>query len=233
MMYKVLAGFYDALVKDDDATKLWVDFIKKYLHKKEVLELACGSGEITIALAYEGYEITATDLSKDMIKTAEMKAGSDKVKWNVMDMRNITFDKQFDGILCLCDSFNYLLNDEDVKNTITQVYKCLKEDGVFIMDMHSLDRIEEFKNEFFEDGMINGCGYQWTINTYEDKIYQNFAFYDHDGNATLEQHIQRVYDPTFIQNQLQLAGFEVKIYTDFVLEGIQHGEKYFYVCKKG
>ena len=49
MMYGTLAQFYDALVKDEEATQAWVSLIEEYVNGKEVLELACGSGEITIA----------------------------------------------------------------------------------------------------------------------------------------------------------------------------------------
>ena len=50
MMYQILARFYDALVQDEEATNAWVSFIQRHIQGKRVLELACGSGEITIAL---------------------------------------------------------------------------------------------------------------------------------------------------------------------------------------
>ena len=73
MMYEKLAEFYDALVKDEEATKAWVDLIESYLPKGKIMELACGSGEITIALAKDGYEVHASDLSADMITQAKAK----------------------------------------------------------------------------------------------------------------------------------------------------------------
>lgn len=232
MMYQKLAHFYDALVKDDESTKSWVDFIQHHIKGKRIMEVACGSGEITIALAKKGYQVDASDLSHEMIEEAKKKANSDKVHWKVMDMRNLKSETQYDGILCLCDSFNYILNLDEVKSMFQQVYESLYDDGIFIMDMHSKDRLEEFQEEFFEDGLIDGCGYQWTIDTIEDKIYQNFAFYDKDGKATLEQHIQRVYPPDLIKQLLQKCGFDVQLYTDFIHEGICEGEKYFYVARK-
>ena len=50
MMYGTLAHYYDALVKDEDASMAWVAFIEQHVKKGKVLELACGSGEITIAV---------------------------------------------------------------------------------------------------------------------------------------------------------------------------------------
>ena len=106
---------YDALVKDDEATACWVELIKAHIRGTELLELACGSGEITIALAQEGYHVDASDLSAAMIEEAKKKDGSEQVSWSVMDMCDLHTDKSYDGILCLCDSFNYLLKDEQVR----------------------------------------------------------------------------------------------------------------------
>lgn len=231
MMYETLAHFYDALVKDDEATKLWVSLIEQNVEGKDILELACGSGEITIALAKDGYHVTGTDLSEDMLVEAKKKNGSDKITWKAMDMCDITINQTFDGILCLCDSFNYLLHKEQVISMFQQVKKHLKAGGTFIMDMHSLDRLEEFSEEYNEAGRIDQHEYQWTIQTIDDSIYQNFAFYDEEGRITLEQHIQKVYDPLWIKEILLQMGFDVKIYTDFNQQGICEGEKIFYICK--
>ncbi|MFR5080272.1 MAG: methyltransferase domain-containing protein [[Clostridium] innocuum] len=74
MMYELLAHVYDALVKDDEATACWVELIKAHIRGTELLELACGSGEITIALAQEGYHVAASDLSAAMIEEARRSA---------------------------------------------------------------------------------------------------------------------------------------------------------------
>lgn len=233
MMYEKLAQFYDALVKDEEATKAWVDLIETYLPKGKIMELACGSGEITIALAKDGYEVHASDLSADMIQQAKAKQNSELVEWKVMDMCNFTDVDLYDGILCLCDSFNYVLKEKDVEKLLHGVYEHLKEEGILIVDMHSMDRLEEFKEEYNEAGRINGHEYQWTIQTIEDCIYQNFAFYDEDGRNVLEQHIQKVYKPEWVLEKLEKIGFQVEVFTDFIYPGICAGEKQFYICRKG
>lgn len=233
MMYEALAQYYDALVKDDEATRAWVELIEHYIPQGSILELAAGSGEITIALANDGYDMHASDLSDDMIQVAKKKAGSEKVDWFPMDMCDFQVDGVYDGILCLCDSFNYILKDEQIEQLLDDVYAHLKDDGYFIMDMHSMDRLEEFAQEYNETGRIeHDVEVQWTILSEEDRIYQNFAFYHPDGTVTLEQHIQRVYDPIHIKELLQNKGFETAVFTDFTIPGIEQGEKQFYICRK-
>lgn len=232
MMYELLAHVYDALVKDDEATACWVELIKAHIRGTELLELACGSGEITIALAQEGYHVDASDLSAAMIEEAKKKDGSEQVSWSVMDMCDLYTDKSYDGILCLCDSFNYLLKDEQVRALFQGAYRHLRDNGVFLVDMHSMDRLEEFAEEYNEAGHVKDLEYQWTIASEDDRIYQNFAFYDSEGRVTLEQHEQRVYEPAWILAELKNAGFQVEVYTDFTQAGICEGEKQFYICRK-
>lgn len=232
MMYHALANYYDALVKDEEATNAWVQLITSHIKKGEIMEVACGSGEITIALAKKGYQVFASDLSYDMIEMAKKKADSSLVSWKVMDMRVFDDTKQYQGILCLCDSFNYLLKDEEVLSFFQQAYDHLVDGGTFIVDMHTMDRLEEFEEEYHEAGKVLQKEYQWTIQTIDDCIYQNFMFYDEDGKGILEQHIQRVYPPHWILKVLTEIGFQVEVVTDFIYDGICEGEKQFYICKK-
>ena len=232
MMYHTLANYYDALVKDEEATNAWVQLITSHIEKGEIMEVACGSGEITIALAKKGYQVFASDLSYDMIEMAKKKADSSLVSWKVMDMRVFDDTKQYQGILCLCDSFNYLLKDEEVLSFFQQAYDHLVDGGTFIVDMHAMDRLEEFEEEYHEVGKVLQKEYQWTIQTIDDCIYQNFMFYDEDGKGILEQHIQRVYSPQWILKVLTEIGFQVEVVTDFIYDGICKGEKQFYICKK-
>lgn len=234
MIYNKLAEIYDGLVKDDEATKSYVKFLKTYLPEKgSFLELGCGSGEITNELAKSdnNYNILATDISEQMIDVAKNKTSLDNLHYEVKDMRKLDFDKTFDAIYCICDSINYLTNDEFFE-LLDKIYKMLKDHGVFIFDMHSLDRLEEFKEEFYEAGIVDGVDYTWSIISDHNDIIQNFIFYDDNCNRTYEHHIQHVFDPNRTITKLNQIGFKTQIYTDFDLIGICEGEKYFIIAKK-
>lgn len=230
-MYQKLAQFYDSLVKDDEATKDWADFIERHARFQKVIEYACGSGEITCELAKRGYEVEASDLSSEMIQQAKEKPFADQIRFSVRDMRTFV-PSQADCVICLCDSMNYLLEDEDFQGVLQNAYNNLTSLGTFIFDVHSLDRIEEFQEEFYEEGLIDGKGYEWSILAQDDYLVQNFVFFNENGRPDYEQHIQRVYDPLKIKEWCEQIGFQVEIYTDFIHEGIQEGEKYFYVARK-
>ncbi len=232
MIYQTLAPFYDLLVKDDEATQMWVDFTQKYANGTNILELACGSGEITIALAKLGYSMYGTDLSQEMIDEAQEKEGSELVQWEALDMVQLPMDKKYDSILCYCDSLNYVVQNQDVLTVFEKVYACLEDGGAFLFDIHSLDREVEFAEEYIEEGFLDDVAYQWTIRHEDHFLYHSFTFYDANGKLEQEQHVQKVHNPLWVKEQLERIGFIVSMYTDFDLEGIQEGEKIFYVAKK-
>lgn len=86
MIYNTLAKYYDALVRDEEATRAYVDWIVSFEPESPVLELACGSGEITHALSTLGYDMSALDLSARMIEKAKQKDPDKKISFTVQDM---------------------------------------------------------------------------------------------------------------------------------------------------
>ncbi len=231
MIYDKLATIYDGLVGDKQANAKYLAFINQHATYESVLELGCGSGEIAIALAKDDKYVEASDLSEAMLKAAVQKAGSDKVNFYQQDMRDLKQKHVFDLIVCLCDSINYL-NNQDLAGLFIAIYEALKTSGTFIFDMHSLDRLKEFEEEFYEAGIIDNYEYVWSITSEDDYIAQHFIIYDEDANPHYENHLQYVFDPNEVIILLKETGFEVEAYTDFDLNGIQNGEKYFLVCKK-
>lgn len=232
MIYDTLAQYYDALVKDEEASRMWVDWIESKCSPCDVLELACGSGEITEMLVQDGFDVSALDLSDEMIEQAKQKDTDNKIQFYCQDMKDLSNFSKFSAIFCLCDSFNYLLEKEEVSKFFKEVSDHLKDQGYFFFDTHSLDRLEEFEDEFNETGSFEDCDYQWSIMSEDDLIYQNFAFYFQEGHIVQEHHIQRVYDPVWLEKELSKHFNILSVKTDFDLEGIQEGEKYFYICQK-
>ncbi len=110
MIYNTLAHYYDALVKDDQATSAWHDWIHTVKIGFSILELACGSGEITRHLAQDGVHIDALDLSEEMIAEAKQKQDSQSIHYFTGNMLDLKECGQYEAILCLCDSINYILD---------------------------------------------------------------------------------------------------------------------------
>ncbi len=228
--YTVLAPYYDALVKDETATKHWVEFTKKHIIKKNILELACGSAEITCALHKEGYNMFATDISSEMIGVAKEK--NPEIHFEVMDMLNIQTNSKFDGIICFCDSFNYMNSIDEVKQFIGGCLDKLEKNGALLFDMHTVDRLSEFEDEFFEEGQIEDVQYQWSISSEENRVLHSFHFWK-DEQVFTEQHIQTVFSIEEINDVLKNFNCTYEIFMDYDIEFLCENEKVFYVIKKG
>ena len=118
---------------------MWVDWIESKCSPCDVLELACGSGEITEMLVQDGFDVSALDLSDEMIEQAKQKDTDNKIQFYCQDVKDLSNFSKFSAIFCLCDSFNYLLGKEEVSKFFKEVSDHLADLGYFFFDTHSLD----------------------------------------------------------------------------------------------
>lgn len=137
--YSFFAKVYDVFMNDIPYVD-WLDGIEAYMERRNiqchrVLELGCGTGRFTALLAADGYEVTGLDLSEAMIKVAKKKPFGKRISYVCSDMRNFNLGKKFDVVISVCDSMNYLLNNDDMCNTFLSVGKHLEKGGYFIFDL--------------------------------------------------------------------------------------------------
>src|SRR6266852_449533 len=101
-------GFFSGVAVDcwlqavpEQQTRLEVAFIQKMLQvppPARLLDVPCGGGRHTLALAAAGYQMTGVDISQDMLKAARSSEASRKlcVTWEQRDMRDLPWSKEFD-----------------------------------------------------------------------------------------------------------------------------------------
>lgn len=230
-MYEILAKYYDQLVYDPQAIDDYVQFVCQFLKRefKNGIDYGCGSGDITIGLSHF-YPMVGVDLSGYMLEQLRLK--DDTILTIEGDMQDVKLAQTFDFALCLCDSFNYLLTSESVTKFFHNVFAHLNPGGIFIMDSHHLNRLDEFKEDWIEEGSLDDCDYQWAIHSEDNRVDQHFAFYRKDG-LIQEYHQQIVYDPDWIKAQLSHAGFKnIQIYYDMDSFDNENREKYFFIGEK-
>lgn len=211
--YEYLAKYYDYLLGDEDAFKFWLEYINtKDYHT--VLELASGSGVLADILKKQGKEVTASDISKEM---KEVATNNFDGEYLILNMIDFDLHKKYDLILCVCDSINYLY-EEELEQMFKSVYKHLNDGGRFIFDMHNPKRLKEFDEEYIEEGQIDeNVYYQWTINsdTFDRTVNEHFTFYTPEGMIQ-EQHTQNVFEVDDVKNKLENVGLESEVVMDFI-----------------
>lgn len=211
--YEYLAKYYDYLLGDEKAFDFWLEYINaKDYHT--VLELASGSGVLAGILKKQGKEVTASDISKEM---KEVATNNFDGEYLILNMIDFDLHKKYDLILCVCDSINYLY-EEELEQMFKSVYKHLNDGGRFIFDMHNPKRLEEFDEEYIEEGQIDeDVYYQWTINsdTFDRTVNEHFTFYTPEGMIQ-EQHTQNVFEPSVVKEKLESVGLESEVVMDFI-----------------
>ncbi|MHB1295124.1 MAG: class I SAM-dependent DNA methyltransferase [Anaerolineae bacterium] len=104
-----------------------------------LLDLACGTGTVAVAMASDGWKVYAVDGSADMLAEARDKAESNGVALlaSQQDMRRFVLPERVHLVTCLYDSMNYMLTSEDLLAVFKRVYAALEPGGLFLFDMNT------------------------------------------------------------------------------------------------
>lgn len=240
MAYEYFANFYDVMMNDIPYEK-YIELVKKYAEKTDVIiDIACGSGTIPIALKKDGYTISGADLSEEMLIIAKENAAKENINidFYTQDMKESLTLKNIDMITTFTDSVNYLLDIEEVKFYFNEVYNSLKQDGYFIFDVHSIYRVNELygDNIFFED--LEDFTYIWTTeltNNSNEVIHDLTIFKKLENDNYIrydESHIQRTFKVSEYTDILNELGFKIKLLYDFDEEENNQAQKIIFICQK-
>jgi ubiquinone/menaquinone biosynthesis C-methylase UbiE len=245
MRYEQFALLYDELMNDVPYDK-WVRFVETKLQEagvsgKVMLDLACGTGNITLPLVEKGYDVTGVDLSEDMLAIAQQKTAQAgyMVPFYQQDMRELELPQKFDCITIFCDSLNYVTEEQGVKETFARVYNHLKQEGLFLFDVHSLYKIHHvFINETYTINQ-DDVALIWNCfpGEYQDSVEHDMTFFVRDEEDVYhrfdEFHVQRTYTVENLRSWLEEAGFSViSITGDFAGDVTDQTERIFFAAQK-
>lgn len=135
------ASVYDKVMAYADYDS-WYNFIKNIIDEKgikgkDILDLGCGTGEMSIRFKSAGYSVLGVDISTEMLSIAADKAKNKKldIHFANQDMRELMFPVGFDVVISLFDTINYLTSMEELEECFNSVAEHLDENGVFIFDI--------------------------------------------------------------------------------------------------
>jgi len=249
--FGILAKYYDILNYNANYKKVadYIENVFKIYKKKPglILDLACGTGSLTVELDRRGYDMTGLDLSSEMLSVAvsknkKNKDGGNNILWINQDMCSFELYGTVDAVICCFDSLNYILNEEDIKKCFGLVRNYLNPGGLFIFDVNSKYKFESVyaKNNFILEKKNVFCSWQ---NNYCKKnrtceFYLNFFVKQPDGSYKRYYEIQKekYYAKEFLTESLLAAGFEdIKIFCDFDCmeeSGVKNHGRVCFACLK-
>lgn len=226
--YGSIANIYDK-INDEIDYAAWADFIEKcfanFLNEKPsiVLDLACGTGSMTMELAKRGYDMIGADGSEEMLSIAYEKMYScenaGKILYIRQDMRSFELYGTVGAVTCCLDSINYLSDDGDIDRCFSLVHNYLDPDGLFIFDVNTPYKFENVysDNAYIHEDELDGrsvlCAWQ---NEYDkNKRLCNFylsVFEQDDSGAyirTDEAQVERCFERDELEAALMRNGFEL------------------------
>jgi len=215
-----VALFYDDLMEHVSYGK-WIRYLEERFQELNlapglILDVACGTGTPTLMLAERGFRVFGMDKSWDMIKLARAKtAGTEKrVHFFVQDMRSISLSVQVDVVLCLYDSLNFLLMDEDLPAAFRTAYRALSSGGLYIFDVVTEKNIRSFFNGQVYQETTDRYAYRWT-NEYDPKTriclshFTGHCLINGKKSRFHEIHRERIYPAKEIEEAVEKAGFRL------------------------
>lgn len=218
--YTDFASVYDTFMDDtpyDRWCKVITDLLKQHgIEDGLVLDLGCGTGNMTQRLAEEGYDMIGVDYSSQMLSVAmeKMRTSGKDILYLLQDMREFELYGTVRAVVSVCDSVNYLLEKEELVETFRLVNNYLDPGGIFLFDFNTVYKYKEVIGDTTIAENREECSFIWENYYYEeDKIneYDLTLFVkQEDGRYQRfhENHYQRGYDAKEMKRILEEAGLE-------------------------
>lgn len=214
--FKLIAEYYDDLMAGVPY-RLWVGYLEQILkrldyHPHTILDVACGTGNVSEILSKAGYDVVGIDIAPDMIEIAKSKQS--KVEYYVQDVSELDLGRKFDLAISLFDSLNYITDVEKLARGIKRVGEHLNDGGIFIFDVNT---VYALAHHFFDQANLSDEHYpKYVWNSEYDhstricRVNMVFEVIENGERKQFrEVHVQRGHSLEELSGMLIRAGFEV------------------------
>ena len=243
--YKALASSYDRLTNDVDY-KAVVDFYMQILQREGVnprtaADLACGTASVAILLAEAGIQITAVDMSEDMLTVASLKAANmeNPPIFVCQPLQELRLPRGVDLAVCALDSLDYITDPADCAQAIKRIYKALNPGGIFIFDVNTPLKLKAMDGQVFldEDDDVY-CIWRGEFDVNTNICSYGMDLFQREGECwyrSFEEHQEYAYTQEQLTAYLKDAGFtHIEVYADRRLEAPAADEQRIYFkARKG
>ena len=219
--YTNFAAVYDTFM-DNIPYEEWGDYLKELLKKNQVeeglvLDLGCGTGTMTEILAEAGYDMIGVDNSEDMLEIAmekKEKSGHD-ILYLLQDMREFELYGTVKAVVSICDSVNYITEEEELLEVFRLVNNYLDPKGIFIFDFNTEYKYRGILGDSTIAENREECSFIWENYYYEEERINEYelSLFIREEDSDLyrkyeETHFQKAYDLPVIQRLIEESGLE-------------------------
>ena len=243
--YKELAASYDRLTNDVDYAAV-VDFYRQILEREGLrprtcVDLACGTGSVSVLLAQQGLDVTGVDMSEDMLTVAFDKACGmeNPPRFVCQKLQELKMPRAVDLAVCALDSLDYVTDPDDCAEAIRRVYKALNPGGIFIFDVNTPEKLRAMDGQVWldEDEDVY-CVWRGEFDESANICSYGMDLFQRKGDVwarSFEEHREYAYSQQQLTDFLKEAGFtHIEVYADRIFEAPREGEQRIYFkARKG
>jgi len=237
--------------------------INAELENSSIIDLGCGTGTFTELLSNAGFEMIGIDNSQEMLMIASSKKfknitecveyeesaecedtqeykNSDSIIYTLQDMRDFAVPTPVSAVISVCDSMNYIIEEDELSEVFKCVKKALDVNGIFIFDMKTQHFFRDILGENTIAENRENAAFIWDNYYYEEDSINEYemAIFIEEENGLFrkyeETHIQRGYTIEEVKISIAISGLEiVNIYDAFTKNPpTDDSERIYFVVKK-
>lgn len=253
--YRALAAYYDRLNAEVDYNawaELFLRTCRKYggFTPERVIDLGCGTGNMTLALLRRGLSVTGIDLSAEMLSEAYRKATDEGYLPLLLCQDMCDFEvyagaradeSGFDAVVSTLDCINYLPDTKALRRCFRRVRASLREGGIFLFDVNTPHKFRTLYGDraylIEADGVV--CTWQNHFSPSRGTCRFDLSLFveEKDGRYVRLDEVQyeRMYARRTLEQLLAECGFAVCDVTadfDFTKAGEQDERWFFTACAR-
>lgn len=245
MSYSSFASVYDELTLNVDYKKR-AEYIGSILADYDIkdgllLDLACGTGSLSVEFSKMGFDVIATDASPEMLMEAQNKAFDEEqnIMFLCQKMQESDLYGTVRAIVCSLDSINHLNSVEELHKTFSVLKNFIDDGGIMVFDVNTLYKHQKVlgNNTFVYDEKNVFCVWQNRLLQDNKTVNINLDFFVKDGEQ-YQRFNENFNEIAFTDEEIteccEKEGFKViKRYRDMSCGGpLEDTERVYYVLRR-
>lgn len=240
--YGSLAKWYDSLTEDVPYTE-FADFYERIFAErgksvKTVVDLACGTGTLTLIMSARGYEMIGVDASCDMLSVAAQKAGEEEFEtpplFICQELSDLDLYGTVDAAVCSLDALNYV-PAALLPEVFRRIFLFLPPGGTLIFDIQPPGRLRALDGQTFVDETEDMlCLWRAQFDEAENALIYGMDIFSRAGSnwrREQEEHVEYAHEPRELVRLLEAAGFKGAAETEDGPTGVEN--RIFITAEKG